>query len=158
MSLQRPFQPRHLTQISDSGGEGSMRSALLVVGALRFFDAWRWENVGGMEVTMTRARRSNRFLGLVMLAMLYAGLGNAQVFGPQDYNVITIPAVTFAGGTFHISGSVGRYGDTNADQHFYAPLEVPTGAIIDYIGLNNLNDGTPSAITVTILDRYADGS
>ncbi len=107
---------------------------------------------------MTRARRSNRFLGLVMLAMLYAGLGNAQVFGIQDYNVTTIPAVTFTGASFHISGSVGRYGDVNVDQHFYAPLQVPTGAIIDYIGLNNLNDGTPSAITVTLLDRDANGS
>ncbi len=99
-----------------------------------------------------------RLFVIVALTVLVSPPGKAQVFGTQDYNVTTIPAVTFTGGSFNISGSVGRYGNVNVDQHFYAPFDVPTGAVIDYIGLNNLNDGTPSAITVTLLYRQADGS
>jgi S-layer homology domain len=98
-----------------------------------------------------------RLFAALAVAMLQIGLANAQIFGTKDYNVTVIPAVTFTGGSFNISGSVGRYGNTNVDQHFYAPLDIPLTAIIDYIGLNNLNDGTPGAITVSLLDRGADG-
>src|ERR1700730_10963655 len=104
---------------------------------------------------MTNVRR---LLAVLAVAMLHVRPGNAQVFGTQDYNVTTIPAVTFTGGSFTISGSVGRYGNPNVDQHFYAPLEIPLSAVIDYIGINNLNDGTPGTIIVSFLDRSAAGS
>ncbi|HTR01736.1 MAG TPA: S-layer homology domain-containing protein [Thermoanaerobaculia bacterium] len=100
-----------------------------------------------------------RRLFLALAATLFPiCLANAQVFGTQDYNVTKVPAATFTGASFNISGSVGRFGNTNVDQHFYAPLDIPLTAVIDYIGLNSLNDGTAGAITVRLLDRDSGGS
>ena len=106
---------------------------------------------------MTNARIA-RVLGLVVTTILGAGVGRAQVFGTQDYNRTKVPAVAFTGATFNISGSVGRFGTANVDQHFYAPLDIPSGAIVDYIGFNNFNDGTPSVMVANILQRTASGS
>jgi hypothetical protein len=58
---------------------------------------------------------------------------------------------------FHTSGSLGRFGDTGIDQHFYAPIDIPQGAIVDFIGLNNLNDGTAGIMTATLLTRDSAG-
>jgi hypothetical protein len=82
-------------------------------------------------------------------------------FGTQSYTVTRIPAVSFlpadGGQEYHTSGSLGRFGALNVNQHFYATLNVPQGAVIDYIGLNNLNDLTPLVMGVTLYDRYDNG-
>ena len=116
---------------------------------------------------MPRLVRIDSPLGLSVAAMLLAASGNAQVlssttgapeaFGTQDYTVTMVSATSFvpADGNqgSHTSGSLGRFGDTNVEEHFYATLEIPAGVFIDYIGLNNLNDGTPGVMSVQLWSR-----
>jgi hypothetical protein len=58
---------------------------------------------------------------------------------------------------FGTSGSLGRYGNTDDVTEFYATLDLPGGAVIDYIGLNSETD-TDFAYGVDLLDRHDDGS
>ena len=101
-----------------------------------------------------------RLLGMSVVAMLFADFGRGQVlsspdqlpaatrvpdaFGTHDYTVTMISATSFVPADSsqgsHTSGSLGRFGNTNVAEHFYATLEIPAGVFIDYIGLNNLND------------------
>ena len=46
----------------------------------------------------------------------------------------------------------------NLDEHFYAQVELPLGAVIDYIALNNLNDNTANVIFLTLLARNENGA
>ncbi len=103
---------------------------------------------------------ANRFraCGIAVAAAICASRADGQVFGTQDYNHIVVAAVAFTGTSLHVSGSLGRYGDTNVDQHFYAPVQIPAGAVFDYLILNNLNDGTPGAIVATLWQRDSAGS
>ncbi len=107
---------------------------------------------------MTRIARTSRFVVLCLTAALVAGVGAAQqVFGTKDYNITKVAAVSFvpadSGQAYHTSGSLGRYGALNTDTHFYATLDLPAGIIIDYIGFNNLNDGTPGVMGIALWDR-----
>ena len=118
---------------------------------------------------MSRGTRFISPLGISVVAMLWASPGAAQVqaspgpeaYGTQDYTVTMISATSFVPADnsqgSHTSGSLGRFGDTNVEEHFYATLEIPAGAVVDYIGLNNLNDGTPGAISAQILERADSG-
>jgi hypothetical protein len=99
-----------------------------------------------------------RAVGLAVAALLSASLAIGQVFGVQDYNHTTVAALAFTGASFHVSGSLGRFGDLNVDQHFYAAVQIPAGSIMDYIVLNNLNDGTPGALVATLWLRDAVGN
>lgn len=76
-------------------------------------------------------------------------------FGPLETES-TISALAFypgsSGDPYSTSGSLGRFGAVNLDEHFYASVELPLGAVIDYIALNNVNDNTPNVITLTL--RY----
>ena len=69
-----------------------------------------------------------------------------RMFGVDDYTVTSVPAVAFVPDysyrSWGVSGSLGRYGEINVDQHFFAPVDIPAGATIDRIKLNNVNDGT----------------
>ena len=105
---------------------------------------------------MTASRLRAAALSAAML--LVASLSLGQVFGTQDYNHTTVAAVAFTGASFHVSGSLGRFGDLNVDQHFYAPVQIPAGAVFDYLVLNNFNDGTPGAVVVTLWQRDAVGN
>ncbi len=118
---------------------------------------------------MTRLARLRCLLALSLTASLCAGVGAAQVlsaqellperieqpeeFGTKDYTVTTISALSFSGGSFNVSGSLGRFGQTNVDQHFYATLNMPNSAVIDRLGLDNFNDGTPGIMSVTLWRR-----
>lgn len=118
---------------------------------------------------MSRVVRFGSPLWVVVLAMLISSPGAAQVqaapgpeaYGTQDYTVTMISATSFVPADnsqgSHTSGSLGRFGDTNVEEHFYATLEIPAGAVIDYIGLNNLNDGTPGVIGLQIWTRADTG-
>jgi S-layer homology domain len=98
---------------------------------------------------------------MLLTATLCAALADAQSpagFGTRDYTVTVVAAPAFMGASFNISGSLGRFGSTNVDQHFYAALDIPAGATIDYIGVNNINDTTPGVITATLWHRFDTGA
>jgi hypothetical protein len=83
-------------------------------------------------------------------------------FGTQDYTVTAVSGLSFAPADssqgYHVSGGLARFGDLNAEQHFYATLDLPPGVIIDYIGFNNLNDGEANVIAIHLWRRNASGS
>lgn len=101
-------------------------------------------------------RRIPRLFGVSLLAMLYACLGNAQVlsspnllpttrhapdeFGTQDYTVTTISATSFTAdensGWYTTLCCLSRAFGGGAGE-FYASVNIPTGAVIDYIGLES---------------------
>jgi hypothetical protein len=72
-------------------------------------------------------------------------------YGTLDYTITTIPGVSFVPGSnglvYNTSGSLAR-SVSAAGGHFYSALDIPAGAIIDYIGFNNLNDGTANVMAV----------
>jgi S-layer homology domain len=107
---------------------------------------------------MRRVRKTGGLTILCLTASLCSGICGAQeVFGTKDYTVSKVAALSFvpadSSQAFHTSGSLGRFGAVNTDQHFYATVDIPAGANIDYIGINNLNDGTPGVITATLRIR-----
>ncbi len=118
---------------------------------------------------MQSERRGPRVLGLASVAILCAGVGTAQLpsepsplptttqapsqFGTLKYTITTISALSFSGESYIPVAPLSRTGRINVIQHFYAMLEVPSGVIIDYLGLNNFNDGTPGVISVTLWRR-----
>jgi hypothetical protein len=107
---------------------------------------------------MIRGQRSSLLLGLVGFATLCASVAGARTpstnllptgqrpeFGTQDYTVTTISALSFVPRDwyvgFTVSPSLGRYcGCTSVGMNYYAALNIPAGAVIDYIGLNSTTD------------------
>lgn len=126
--------------------------------------------------------RLARLLGLSVAAILCASIGAAQVlsspnllpttkkgpaeFGIQDDTVTTISATAFVpfsddvGGfgvpSYFTSTGLGRYCQPNLDVHYFATLNVPAGAIIDYIGLNTATD-TDAVIGMALWNRERTG-
>jgi S-layer homology domain len=85
----------------------------------------------------------------------------APTYGTTDYTVTTIAGLGFAPGSngmiYNVSGSLGRA--VNAiGGHFYSALDIPAGSIIDFIGFNNLNDGTPNVMAIHLYVRDASGN
>jgi hypothetical protein len=88
-------------------------------------------------------------------------------YGTNDYTVTTVSAIGFypetnVGGVstspdYYTSGSKGRYGDPGAVTEFYAPLDLPGGAVIDFIGLNTATD-VPFAFSAQLYARASDGT
>jgi hypothetical protein len=122
---------------------------------------------------MFKVQRISPLLGVSVVVMLYAGMGKAQVpsspnllptttqspeaFGTNDYTIAMISALSFNGESFIPAAPLSRASQVNVVQHFYATLDIPAGVIIDYIGLNNSNDGTPLVTGVQIWQRYTNG-
>ena len=83
-------------------------------------------------------------------------------FDVDQYTVTSVPAAAFMADSpnrgWGTSGSLGRYGELNVDQHYYAAVDIPAGATIDWIKLNNLNDGTPAVLTARLRLRFETGS
>ena len=84
-----------------------------------------------------------------------------QGYGTDSYTVTTIPAAAFYPGTrpqfYNTSGAdLGRNGDINTVTEFYAPVNIPGGAIIDYIGLNT-STNADFAYGVQLVIRYRTG-
>lgn len=125
---------------------------------------------------MITMRRVSRVL-CVATAFVCAQLGRAQglsplhpratttappaSYGTTDYTVTTLAGLGFAPGSngliYNVSGSQARA--VNAiGGHFYSALDLPAGAIIDFIGFNNLNDGTPNVMAIHLWSRDATGS
>jgi hypothetical protein len=118
--------------------------------------------------------RIPRLLGVWWLAMSGARLGEAQAlhpsrwlatttpppasYGTQDYTVTKISALSFSGETYVPAAPLSRASNPNVEQHFYATLDIPNGAVIDYIGINNANDGTPNVLAIHLWDRETGGA
>jgi len=100
--------------------------------------------------------RRNRLLAGLSFALMCAGVLGAQdapranrlpttrevpnTFGTGSYTVTTVPAVAFYPDQnygYFTSGSWGRYANTNGVYNYFAGLDIPAGAVIDYIGLNS---------------------
>jgi S-layer homology domain len=121
---------------------------------------------------MSRSRKVVLILGSLLLASLPWGVVVAQeqsapnrlmttreapnAFGTDAYTVTTVSAMAFFP-DFHLqgyatSGSLGRFGDLNTFEEFYAALDIPAGAVIDFIGLNSTTD-TDFALGVALYTR-----
>jgi hypothetical protein len=89
--------------------------------------------------------------------------GQRPEFGTQDYTVTTISALAFvpkhwSGPGFAVSPGLGRYcGCISEGMNYYASLNVPAGAVIDYIGLNTTSD-TEGVYGVALWGRDSAGS
>lgn len=67
-----------------------------------------------------------------------------NAYGTQDYTVTVVPAIAFypTSDTVHYSTNLSafdlsRTGTVGTVTNFYAPIDLPRGAIVDYIGLNS---------------------
>jgi hypothetical protein len=84
-----------------------------------------------------------------------------KAYGIQDYTVTVVPAIAFypaeASHVYHTSGSLGRYGPNNTLLNFYAAIDLPQGAVVDYIGLNSTTDA-PAALGVAAYRRLPNGT
>ena len=109
---------------------------------------------------MILVKRIGLVLGSAAIAFLCAGNVGAQerptpntlptarqvpnAFGTQAYTVTTISGLAFYPAfrtyPYSTSGGLGRFGGTGFLQDFYAGLDLPAGAVIDYIGLNSTTD------------------
>ena len=82
-------------------------------------------------------------------------------FGVDVYTATSVSAVAFFPNDedewYHTTGSFARNGNTNTVQEFYASIDIPAGAVIDFIGLNSTTD-TDGALGVAMYERYADGT
>ncbi len=102
--------------------------------------------------------RSRCFAAAALSGFFLAALAVAQ---PYHYTVTNISAMSFqpavSGQQYFMSGSAGRYIPANQQQFFWTALTLPPGAIIDYIGLSNLNDGTPLVVGAALYVRSDTG-
>ncbi len=87
-----------------------------------------------------------------------------KAYGTQDYTVTVVPAIAFyprsSAYSYYTGGganSLTRYGDFGTLVDFYAPIDLPPGAQVDYIGLNSKTD-TTNAIGVELLRRHTGSS
>ena len=120
---------------------------------------------------MTMIRSIGPVLGSALIAWVCASPSSAQVprpnalpttlgapsaFGINSYTVTTISATSFTGRTssmsYATSPSLGRYGGVDQLLDYYVGLDLPAGAVIDYIGLNTTTD-TAFVIGVELLRR-----
>ena len=74
-------------------------------------------------------------------------------FGTQDYVYTAISGLSFNGQSFFTGPELSREPPTNVDSHFYATVNIPNGVIIDYIGFDNWNDGTPAILGLALYEN-----
>ena len=107
---------------------------------------------------MPRNAGFHRLAAVALSGLLFAAFAAAQ---PYHYTVTNIAAAAFqpavSGQQYFISGSAGRYIPANEQQFFWTALLLPQGAVIDYIGINNLNDGTPLVVGAALFGRADNG-
>ena len=116
-------------------------------------------------------RRTAR-LACALLTGLLAGVATAQSpsttplapttrrapdeFGTQDYTVTVIDATAFTADTpyFTDPGSLSRNFNLLGG-HYFAGVNIPSGAIIDFIGLESYSGAVHLVATLFYLDRYS---
>jgi hypothetical protein len=117
--------------------------------------------------------RRRRLLAAFPLALLCAGVLEAQdaprsnrlpttrevpnVFGTDSYTATIVPAVAFYPESnayaFYTSSSFGRSQHPDVVVNMFAGLDLPPGAVIDFIGLNSSTTSVPSILSVEIVRR-----
>jgi S-layer homology domain len=117
--------------------------------------------------------RWGRLLGGFIVALPCAGVLSAQdapwsnrltttrevpnAFGTDSYTVTTVPAVAFYPSSnsygYFTSASFGRYQHPDVVNDMYAGLDLPAGAVIDFIGLNSTTSSVPSILSAEIVRR-----
>ena len=102
--------------------------------------------------------RFRRFAAVALSVFIFGAVAAAQ---PYHYTVTNISALAFqpeaSGQQYFISGSGGRYIPANQQQFFWTALTLPPGSVVDYIGINNLNDGTPLVVGAALYSRLDEG-
>ena len=82
-------------------------------------------------------------------------------YGIVDDTITVVPATSFrqqnAGVNCGYSASFALNCEVNNDIHYFASLDLPAGAVIDYLGLNTLTD-TDYVIGMQIIKRDAGGN
>jgi len=109
---------------------------------------------------MSRWKLYSVALALLVCSVSATAQNRPQAFGVDDYTVTTVSAVAFtpraSDQAWTTSGSMGRFGNPNVTSEFYTALDLPGGAVIDFIGLNT-NTDTDGAFTVEVKHRTKDG-
>ncbi len=104
---------------------------------------------------MPKKTGSRRLAAFALSGFICAAVAAAQ---PYNYTVTNISAMAFqpaaSGQQYFISGSSARFIPANEQQFFWTALTLPPGVIVDYIGINNLNDGTPLVVGANLYARY----
>jgi hypothetical protein len=122
------------------------------------------------------AQRLGQFLGPAAIVFLSSGIVGAQqprlhalpttreipnAFGTTSYTVTTISATAFIPDSndvgfgvpaYFTSGSLGRFSQPDQQMDYFTALELPAGAVIDFIGLNSTTD-TPFILGVELVRR-----
>ena len=87
-------------------------------------------------------------------------LETPRAFGTDSYTVTTVSAVAFYPDQryyhYGTTADLSRYGEVQTVENFFTKLELPAGAIIDYIGLNGVSPA-PFALGVALDERRSDG-
>ena len=108
---------------------------------------------------MPRTAGFCRLAAFALSSLVVAAIAAAQ---PYHYTVTNVSATAFqpaaSGQQYFISGSAGRFIPANQQQLFWTSLLLPPGAVVDYIGINNLNDGTPLVVGAALYGRFDDGN
>src|SRR5437867_3551409 len=107
---------------------------------------------------MFRAREKIRLLSVSIAALLCSAVVTPQdlsaskpllktrvdpkEFGIQDDTVTVISGTAFKGNRtgYGVGSGLALYAPLNTDSHFNAALNLPAGAVIDFIGLNSATD------------------
>lgn len=124
---------------------------------------------------MTLVKRIGLVLGWAVIAVLCTVNSAAQprpnalpstrevpsAFGTSSYTVTTISATSFTPHSndvgfgvpaYFTSPSLGRYCQPDQEINYYAALDLPAGAVVDFIGLNSTTD-TPFVLGVALYQR-----
>lgn len=82
-------------------------------------------------------------------------------YGTDAYTITVVPAIAFFppqwNHTYFDSLTLGRLGDLNVVTDFYAPIDLPGGAIVDFIGLNSSTNAL-NAFGVAMYRRSPNGA
>jgi hypothetical protein len=104
----------------------------------------------------------------VALPML-TGRVDPNAYGVDSQTITTISAWSFTGGVTtdngfaniqdpRYDGYLGRFNlYTGEDEHYFATLDLPAGAVIDLVGINT-QTGTDAVMGIALWKRFRDGS
>jgi hypothetical protein len=100
-------------------------------------------------------------LAVLVCSVSASAQDRPQAFGIDDYTVTTISATSFTPNSntmfFSTSGSLGRFGELNGLAQFYVGVDLPGGAIIDFVGLNS-NTDVEASIHADLVHRSKAGA
>lgn len=78
-------------------------------------------------------------------------------FGIQDGTITVIACPSFRGGLFSVDAAMACHSSGDFFSETYAPLHLPAGTIIDFIGVNNATDAD-AVMGFALFERDKDGT